>query len=115
MLTWLGTTPHIPLIPSPKQGTAIHPSLERRGLSGPASVSTDEVSTVYRAQDTQFGKRVVALKEIGQNNPDAQELIEASRREMLTLASLIHPHLPRIYDYFVEDQRWYFVMDFLEG
>ena len=78
-------------------------------------VSTDEVSTVYKAQDTQFGKRVVALKEIGQNNPDAQELIEASRREMLTLASLIHPHLPRIYDYFVEDQRWYFVMDFLEG
>src|SRR2546422_6538966 len=34
---------------------------------------------------------------------------------MLLLASLIHPNLPRIYDYFVENNRWYFVMDFLAG
>ncbi len=34
---------------------------------------------------------------------------------MFVLAGLIHPNLPRIYDYFVENQRWYFVMDFLEG
>ena len=34
---------------------------------------------------------------------------------MLLLASLIHPNLPRIYDYFVENHRWYFVMDFLAG
>src|SRR5260221_305280 len=34
---------------------------------------------------------------------------------MLLLAGLIHPNLPRIYDYFVENQRWYFVMDFLAG
>src|SRR6266480_4517510 len=34
---------------------------------------------------------------------------------MLLLASLIHPNLPRIYDYFVENHRWYFVIDFLAG
>ena len=34
---------------------------------------------------------------------------------MLTLAGLIHPNLPRIYDYFIEKRRWYFVMDFLAG
>ena len=84
-------------------------------------LSAGEVSTVYKAQDIQFGKRVVALKEIGQNQQstqkaqDAAELIEAGKREMLLLASLIHPNLPRIYEYFVENQRWYFVMDFLEG
>src|SRR5438270_11893449 len=84
-------------------------------------LSTGEVSTVYKAQDIQFGNRVVALKEIGQNQQstqeaqDAAELIEAGKREMLLLASLIHPNLPRIYEYFVENQRWYFVMDFLEG
>src|SRR5258708_22316392 len=81
-------------------------------------LSTGEVSTVYKAEDTRLGNRLVTLKEIGKNNadtPEAVALIEASRREMLLLAGLIHPNLPRIYDYFVENQRWYFVMDFLAG
>src|SRR5215469_1603205 len=81
-------------------------------------LSTGEVSTVYKAEDIQLGKRLVTLKEIGKNNSDTQEAleaIEASKREMLLLAGLIHPNLPRIYDYFVENERWYFVMDLLEG
>src|SRR5215472_2297978 len=81
-------------------------------------LSTSEVSTIYKAEDTQLGNRLVNLKEIGKNNADTQEaldLIEASRHEMLLLAGIVHPNLPRVYDYFVENQRWYFVMDFLEG
>ncbi len=73
---------------------------------------------MYKAEDTQLGNRVVALKEIGQNQQstqEASELIEAGKREMLLLAGLIHPNLPRIYDYFIENRRWYFVRDFLEG
>ncbi|HJT58057.1 MAG TPA: protein kinase [Ktedonobacteraceae bacterium] len=83
-----------------------------------AVLSTSEVSTVYKAEDTQLGNRLVQLKEIGKNNANTQEalaLIEDSRREMLLLAGLVHPNLPRVYDYFVENSRWYFVMDFLEG
>jgi Tol biopolymer transport system component len=82
------------------------------------ALHTDEISTLYKAEDTQFGNSVVALKEIGQNQQytqEASELIEASKREMLLLAGLIHPNLPRIYDYFVEHQHWYFVKDFLGG
>lgn len=82
------------------------------------TLQTDEINTLYKAEDIQFGNRVVALKEIGQNRQctqEALELIEASKREMLLLAGLIHPNLPRIYDYFVEYQHWYFVRDFLEG
>lgn len=81
-------------------------------------LSTGEVSTLYKAEDSQLGNRFVSLREIGRNNQNTQEaleLIEANRREMLLLADLSHPHLPRIYDYFVENQRWYFVMDFLVG
>jgi len=81
-------------------------------------VSTGVVSTVYKAEDTLLGNRIVALKEIGENNASTQktaEMIEASKREMLLLAGLIHLNLPRIYDYFVEYQRWYFVMDLLAG
>jgi WD40 repeat protein len=61
---------------------------------------------------------MVTLKEIGKNNQSTQEVlatIEDDKREMLLLASLIHPNLPRTYDYFVENHRWYFVMDFLDG
>src|SRR6266516_3769874 len=38
MPSWLGIIQSIPLIPSPKQGTPLHPRLESVGLSGPFSV-----------------------------------------------------------------------------
>ena len=81
-------------------------------------LSTGDVSTVYKAEDIQLGNRLLALKEIGKNNQSTQEALEAieeSKREMLSLAALVHPNVPRIYDYFVENHRWYFVMDLLDG
>ena len=81
-------------------------------------LSEGDVSTVYKAEDIQLGNRLLALKEIGKNNQSTQEALEAieeSKREMLSLAALVHPNLPRIYDYFVENHRWYFVMDLLDG
>ena len=81
-------------------------------------LSSGDVSTVYKAEDMQLGNRLLALKEIGKNNQstqDALEAIEESKREMLSLAALVHPNVPRIYDYFVENHRWYFVMDLLDG
>jgi serine/threonine protein kinase len=46
---------------------------------------------------------------------EVQEATEAFRREALLLARLSHPNLPRIYEQFEEDGRWYLVMDFIEG
>ena len=73
---------------------------------------------VYKASDTQFGNRLVAIKEMSQSNLDAQELREASeafKREALLLAGLTHPNLPRIYEQFTDSGRSYLVMDFIEG
>lgn len=73
---------------------------------------------VYKAADTQFGNRLVAVKEMSQNSLDAQELIAATqafKHEAMLLANLTHPNLPRIYDHFSEGGRWYLVMDFIEG
>ena len=73
---------------------------------------------VYRASDTQFGGRLVAIKEMSQSSLKPQELIEASEsfnREAMLLASLTHPNLPRIYEQFTENARSYLVMDFIEG
>jgi serine/threonine protein kinase len=73
---------------------------------------------VYKAMDTQFGNRLVAIKEMSQSGLDPQELanaVNAFKREALLLAVLTHPNLPRIYEQFSDAGRWYLVMDFIEG
>lgn len=74
---------------------------------------------VYKAEDTQFGNRLVAIKEMSQRELKTQQEIaeatDAFRREALMLAGLRHQNLPRIYDHFSDGGRWYLVMDYIEG
>lgn len=73
---------------------------------------------VYKAEDTYFGDRRVAVKEMSQSNLSPQELAEAVltfKQEALLLAGLKHPNLPSIYDQFSDTGRCYLVMDFIEG
>ncbi len=73
---------------------------------------------VYKAEDTQLGNRLVAIKEMqpsGLNPQELQEATEAFRQEALLLAGLAHSSLPRIYDHFSEDGHWYLVMEFIDG
>src|SRR6266446_7824456 len=73
---------------------------------------------VYKAADTQFGNRLVAIKEMSQSALSPQQIAEATqafKREALMLAGLNHPHLPSIYEHFIEGGQWYLVMDFIEG
>jgi len=76
------------------------------------------MGVVYKVEDTQFGNRLMAVKEMSQHGLRPQEIVEASeafKREALLLASLLHPHLPRTYDHFFDGGHWYLVMDFIEG
>jgi len=76
------------------------------------------MGSVYRAEDTELGNRLVAIKEMSQkglNQQEADEATNAFKREALLLAGLMHPNLPRIYDHFSEQGRWYLIMDFIEG
>ena len=73
---------------------------------------------VYKAEDTQFSNRLVAIKEMSQRGLNSQEIdeaIESFKREAHMLAALRHQNLPRIYDYFSDGGRWYLAMDFIEG
>src|SRR5438067_5747542 len=74
---------------------------------------------VYKAEDTQFGNRLVAVKEMSLSGPNSrQEVDEAVKnfeREALLLAGLRHQNLPRIYDHFLDGGHWYLVMDYIEG
>lgn len=81
-------------------------------------VGSGGMGAVYKAEDTQLGNRLVALKEMRQSGMNAQELKKAAdnfRQEATILAHLQHPNLPSIFDHFEEHGRWYLVMSFLEG
>jgi serine/threonine protein kinase len=81
-------------------------------------IGTGGFAAVYKAEDTQLGNRVVAVKEMsarGLTPAETQEATESFHQEALLLARLSHPNLPRIYEQFEEGGRWYLVMDFIEG
>ncbi|GHO84904.1 hypothetical protein KSZ_29100 [Dictyobacter formicarum] len=76
------------------------------------------MGSVYRAEDTHLGNRLVAIKELIYTELSAQEMhtsAEQFQREAHLLAGLQHPNLPNIYDYFEENSRWYLVMSFIAG
>ncbi len=73
---------------------------------------------VYQAEDTHLGNRLVAIKEMSARGLSPQEHAEATQgfqREALLLAQLNHPNLPHIYEQFSEGDRWYLVMDYIDG
>jgi serine/threonine protein kinase len=73
--------------------------------------------SVYQAEDTRLG-RVVALKEMdaARLGPDERAVAEQLfEREARTLASLDHPNLTRIWDYFEDERRAYLVMEYVPG
>lgn len=76
------------------------------------------MGAVYRALDTSFHDRSVAIKEMssaGLSPTSVKDAEDAFTHEANLLAGLLHPNLPRIYDYFTENDRSYLVMDFIEG
>src|SRR5712691_8531150 len=83
-----------------------------------SQVGTGGFGAVYKAEDTHFGDRVVAIKEISLHGLKPQEAIEATdtfNREVSLLSGLDHPNLPHIYDHFTDPEHWYLVMEFIEG
>ncbi len=78
------------------------------------------MGAVYRARDLRFSavEKIVAVKEMNNSAPDARLRrigIQNFEREANILASLSHPSVPKIFDYFSEGQRSYLVLEFIEG
>ena len=76
------------------------------------------MGAVYLAEDLRFGDAPRAVKELSQQSlslQEARETAQAFKREADLLARLIHPNLPRIYDHFDEQGRWYLTMDYIAG
>jgi len=78
------------------------------------------MGSVYRARDLHFPNvvKLVAVKEMINSAPDPlvrKTIVQNFEREANMLATLNHPAIPRIYDYFTQDDRSYLVLEFIHG
>jgi outer membrane protein assembly factor BamB/tRNA A-37 threonylcarbamoyl transferase component Bud32 len=78
------------------------------------------MSAVYQARDLRFPSvtKLCAVKEIINLAPDPQLraiAVQNFEREANILATLSHPAIPKVYDYFSEHDRSYLVIEFIDG
>ena len=78
------------------------------------------MGSVYRARDLHFPNvvKLVAVKEMINQAPDPlvrQTVVQNFEREANILATLSHPSIPRIYDYFTLENRSYLVLEYVNG
>lgn len=82
-------------------------------------VGVGGMGAVYRARDKNFKAiRLVAVKEMISQVSDKmirKNLYKIFEREANLLATLRHPAIPRIYDYFTIGDRAYLVLEFIQG
>jgi hypothetical protein len=67
---------------------------------------------VYLAEDMQL-KRKVAVKKVLYSSEEI--LFKAAEKEAMVLARLQHPNLPKVLEYFSEDQTQFIVMEYIAG
>jgi outer membrane protein assembly factor BamB len=84
------------------------------------TVAIGGMGTLYQARDKRFTKvaRLCAVKEMVNSAPDPhlRELnIKNFEREANIYATLSHPAIPKIFDYFSEGPRSYLVLEFVDG
>jgi serine/threonine protein kinase len=83
-------------------------------------VAIGGMSLVYQARDLRFSNvtKLCAVKEMinAAADPHLRELaVQNFEREANILATLSHPAIPKIFDYFSEGNRSYLIMEFVEG
>ena len=75
------------------------------------------MGAVYRAYDQRLNavcvvKELLITPEVGRNLAEAAHQFQ---KEAEALANLRHPGLPRVSDYFLEQENYYLVMDLIDG
>ena len=79
-------------------------------------IGSGGLGDVYRALDHQLGGRPVAIKRVRmQVNQNDRRLVEQTWREAMTTACLQHPNIVTIFDYGIDAQGAYVVMELIEG
>ncbi|MGD9128082.1 MAG: serine/threonine-protein kinase, partial [Planctomycetia bacterium] len=79
-----------------------------------ACIGYGGMGTVYRARHQMLG-RDVAVKVLSEDLTKDRQAIERFMREMQAIGKLNHPHIVKANDADKEDERYYLVMDLIEG
>ncbi|MBS1995260.1 MAG: serine/threonine protein kinase [Cyanobacteria bacterium SZAS LIN-2] len=80
-------------------------------------IASGGMSAVYLAQHQRF-KTVVLKESVLPGNPSSEASVKAAelfKRESLLLSGLSHPRIVKIFDYFVEDGRYYLMLEHIPG
>ncbi|GAB4109888.1 MAG: PQQ-binding-like beta-propeller repeat protein [Roseiflexaceae bacterium] len=85
-----------------------------------ATIGVGGMSVVYRGRDMRFRDvvRPCAIKEMYQSAPDSQTrliTLKNFEREAGLLATLQHPAIPKVYDFFEENGRVYLILELIPG
>jgi len=107
-----GQTEHLERI---QPGTTLQDRYLILGLLGAGGMSN-----VYKGRDLHFPnvQKLVAIKEMTSMVSDQtmhEMIVTNFEREADLLATLSHPAIPRIYDYFIYNNSLYLVMEFIDG
>lgn len=83
------------------------------------SIGQGGMGCIYQAEDVRLEGRLCALKEV-QTDPNLpprtqQQARDQFYREASVLARLDHPNLPKVSDFFSDNDRDYLVMDYVPG
>lgn len=82
-------------------------------------ISQGGMGNIYLANDLRLEGRQCAIKEIWIDFSLPEDIIKQTReqflREATVLARLDHPNLPKVSDFFSEEENEYLVMDFIPG
>ena len=77
------------------------------------------MGSIYLAEDNRLPGRLCAVKEVQHDTDLPQDLRDQTHeqfyREASVLARLDHPNLPKVSDFFAEDDRDFLVMDYVPG
>lgn len=82
-------------------------------------ISQGGMGAIYKAEDLRLEGRMCAVKEmwidVNATGEDTRQVQAQFHREASVLARLDHINLPKVSDYFDQDNRDYLVMDFVPG
>jgi len=79
-----------------------------------SEIGSGGMAKVYRAKD-RYLQRIVAIKLLKEEFREDSEFLKRFDTEAQAAASLTHPNIVQIYDIGVDNNRYYIVMEFVDG
>ena len=100
----------VKLAAAPRQRAPLH-FLGTKRFELHRQLGSGAFGDVYEARDREHSTKV-ALKALKSSHPD---WIYRFKREFRLVGDLAHPNLVRLFELFVEDDRWYLTMEMIDG